>query len=158
MGHVGLRTWLRSPSHQLQVCELCEVHVPKGYIYFAMAFSVMVEVLNLRVRTRRAPPIRLHRRYAGTMEKNRERQIVRVKTCSAFASVRNSGFHEGLRAACYVFTASAAIHSHRSRHFNWYGVSGAYVSPASGGMPGHRSDAVGQAAEGPRFTLLLSRT
>jgi predicted tellurium resistance membrane protein TerC len=27
-----------------------DVEVPKGYIYFAMAFSVMVEVLNLKVR------------------------------------------------------------------------------------------------------------
>jgi predicted tellurium resistance membrane protein TerC len=26
------------------------VHVPKGYVYFAMAFSVVVEMLNLRVR------------------------------------------------------------------------------------------------------------
>jgi predicted tellurium resistance membrane protein TerC len=25
-------------------------HIPKGYIYFAMAFSVFVEMLNLRVR------------------------------------------------------------------------------------------------------------
>lgn len=30
-------------------------HVPKGYIYFAMAFSVLVEMLNIRVRRRRAP-------------------------------------------------------------------------------------------------------
>ncbi|PWG65845.1 TerC family protein [Spiribacter halobius] len=29
-------------------------HIPKGYIYFAMAFSVLVELLNLRVRARRA--------------------------------------------------------------------------------------------------------
>ena len=28
-------------------------HIPKGYIYFAMGFSVMVEMLNLKVRTRR---------------------------------------------------------------------------------------------------------
>jgi predicted tellurium resistance membrane protein TerC len=27
-------------------------HIPKGYIYFAMGFSVMVEALNLRVRAR----------------------------------------------------------------------------------------------------------
>ncbi len=32
-----------------------EAHIPRGYIYFAMAFSVLVEMLNLRV-TRRAPP------------------------------------------------------------------------------------------------------
>jgi len=30
-----------------------EFHVPKGYIYFAMAFSVAVEMLNLRVRSNR---------------------------------------------------------------------------------------------------------
>jgi predicted tellurium resistance membrane protein TerC len=29
-----------------------DVHVPKGYIYFAMAFSVLVEVLNIQVRKR----------------------------------------------------------------------------------------------------------
>jgi len=27
-----------------------DVHVPKGYIYFAMAFSILVEVLNLKLR------------------------------------------------------------------------------------------------------------
>ncbi len=42
-----------------------DVHVPKGYIYFAMAFSVSVEMLNLRVRARRAAPIKLHSRYGG---------------------------------------------------------------------------------------------
>jgi predicted tellurium resistance membrane protein TerC len=30
-------------------------HIPKGYIYFAMAFSVLVEALNLRVRTKKKP-------------------------------------------------------------------------------------------------------
>jgi predicted tellurium resistance membrane protein TerC len=34
------------------------MHIPKGYIYFAMAFSVLVEMLNIRVR-RRAVPVRL---------------------------------------------------------------------------------------------------
>ena len=39
-------------------------HVPKGYIYFAMAFSVIVEMLNLRMRKKRgAPPVELHERY-----------------------------------------------------------------------------------------------
>ncbi|MFC1862436.1 TerC family protein [Thermodesulfobacteriota bacterium] len=32
-----------------------EMHIPKGYIYFAMAFSTFVEVLNLRIRKKRAP-------------------------------------------------------------------------------------------------------
>jgi predicted tellurium resistance membrane protein TerC len=35
-------------------------HVPKGYIYFAMAFSVAVEMLNLRLRAR-LEPVRLHK-------------------------------------------------------------------------------------------------
>jgi predicted tellurium resistance membrane protein TerC len=37
-------------------------HVPKGYIYVAMAFSLFVEVLNMRYR-RRQGPVRLRRRY-----------------------------------------------------------------------------------------------
>lgn len=38
-----------------------QLHIPKGYIYFAMAFSVLVEVLNMRMRARRAEPIRLRK-------------------------------------------------------------------------------------------------
>jgi len=30
-------------------------HIPKGYVYFAMGFSVLVEVLNLRARSRKGP-------------------------------------------------------------------------------------------------------
>ena len=37
--------------------------VPKGYVYFAMAFSVAVELLNIRVRKRAARPVHLHQRY-----------------------------------------------------------------------------------------------
>lgn len=38
--------------------------IPKGYIYFAMAFSVMVEMLNIRVRAKRkATPVELHQPY-----------------------------------------------------------------------------------------------
>lgn len=36
-----------------------EMHIPKGYIYFAMAFSIFVETLNLRMRKSRAP-VHLH--------------------------------------------------------------------------------------------------
>lgn len=35
-----------------------DMHIPKGYIYFAMAFSVAVEMLNLRMR--RSSPVKLH--------------------------------------------------------------------------------------------------
>jgi len=34
-------------------------HIPKGYIYFAMAFSVGVEMLNIRIRGR-SEPVKLH--------------------------------------------------------------------------------------------------
>ena len=37
-------------------------HVGKGYIYFAMAFSFGVELLNMRVRGRNAP-VHMHNRY-----------------------------------------------------------------------------------------------
>ncbi|MGD2140577.1 MAG: TerC family protein [Burkholderiales bacterium] len=38
-----------------------DVHVPKGYIYFAMAFSVAVEMLNIRMRRKSARPVKLHK-------------------------------------------------------------------------------------------------
>lgn len=38
--------------------------VPKGYVYFAMAFAVAVELLNIRVRKRAAQPVHLHEPYA----------------------------------------------------------------------------------------------
>ncbi len=37
-------------------------HIPKGYIYFAMAFSVFVEMLNLRLRGQ-TPPVKLHSKF-----------------------------------------------------------------------------------------------
>jgi len=42
--------------------EAFDVHIPKGYVYFAMGFSVFVEMLNLRLR-RKSEPISLHERY-----------------------------------------------------------------------------------------------
>jgi predicted tellurium resistance membrane protein TerC len=45
--------------------EALELHIPKGYIYFAMGFSVFVEMLNLRVRRVRKP-VELRRRYADS--------------------------------------------------------------------------------------------
>jgi predicted tellurium resistance membrane protein TerC len=40
-----------------------EHHVPKGYVYFAMAFSIAVEMLNLRVRRRATVPLREGQAY-----------------------------------------------------------------------------------------------
>jgi len=45
------------------VAEGFGVHIPKGYIYFAMAFSVFVEMLNLRLRKPTVPPVDLHEAY-----------------------------------------------------------------------------------------------
>jgi predicted tellurium resistance membrane protein TerC len=45
------------------IVEAFEVHIPKGYIYFAMGFSVFVEMLNLRLR-KKSSPVNLHDRYA----------------------------------------------------------------------------------------------
>jgi predicted tellurium resistance membrane protein TerC len=42
------------------VAEGLDQHIPKGYIYFAMAFSVFVEMLNLRIGRRPAHPVELH--------------------------------------------------------------------------------------------------
>src|SRR5919106_1952852 len=39
-----------------------EQHIPKGYIYFAMGFSVFVEMINLRVRAK-TQPVHLHQSY-----------------------------------------------------------------------------------------------
>jgi predicted tellurium resistance membrane protein TerC len=46
------------------VAEGLDVHIPKGYIYFAMTFSVFVEFLNLKLRRPKGPPVRLHKPYA----------------------------------------------------------------------------------------------
>lgn len=45
------------------VVEGLEMHIPKGYIYFAMAFSVFVEFLNMRLRKRSSNPVELHDAY-----------------------------------------------------------------------------------------------
>ncbi len=46
------------------IAEGLGTHIPKGYIYFAMAFSVFVEMINLRAaKKRKAAPVKLHERY-----------------------------------------------------------------------------------------------
>ncbi len=46
------------------IAEGLHQHISKGYIYFAMGFSVFVEVINLRVRAV-SQPVQLHQAYAG---------------------------------------------------------------------------------------------
>ena len=50
------------------MAEGLELHIPKGYIYFAMAFTVFVEMLNLRLRAK-AEPVQLHEPYAAASNK-----------------------------------------------------------------------------------------
>jgi predicted tellurium resistance membrane protein TerC len=49
------------------IVEAFEVHIPKGYTYFAMAFAVGVEMINLRIR-HRAAPVKLRSPYADEPE------------------------------------------------------------------------------------------
>ena len=42
------------------VAEGFDHHVPKGYVYFAMAFSLVVEMINIRMRKRAKAPVKLH--------------------------------------------------------------------------------------------------
>ena len=42
-----------------------DLHIPKGYIYFAMAFSTLVELLNLRMRRARMAPVKLRQPRRG---------------------------------------------------------------------------------------------
>jgi predicted tellurium resistance membrane protein TerC len=50
------------------VAEGLDQHIPKGYVYFAMAFSVFVEMLNLRIRTRAEAPVQLRDPYTPEAE------------------------------------------------------------------------------------------
>ncbi len=45
------------------IAEGWDKHIPKGYIYVAMAFSVFVEILNLKLRKTAAEPVKLHEPY-----------------------------------------------------------------------------------------------
>ena len=47
------------------VAEGMHQEIPKGYLYFAMGFSVLVEMLNLRVRQKQGRPLTLHTPYVG---------------------------------------------------------------------------------------------
>ena len=55
-----------------------DMHIPKGYIYFAMAFSVMVEMLNLRLR-RHGAPVKLHNPYGEVPDEGSRRKKLKIK-------------------------------------------------------------------------------
>jgi len=52
------------------IAEGFDQHISKGYIYFAMAFSIMVELLNLRLR-KKSEPVQLHQPYVPEREATR---------------------------------------------------------------------------------------
>ncbi len=47
----------------LLVAESFDQHINKGYVYFAMAFSLFVEVINIRTRKAKRKPVPLHNQY-----------------------------------------------------------------------------------------------
>jgi predicted tellurium resistance membrane protein TerC len=47
------------------IADAFEVHVPKGYVYFAMAFSLAVEALNIRMRGAKAKAVKLRKDIPG---------------------------------------------------------------------------------------------
>src|SRR5690606_15475925 len=58
-----------------------DFHIPKGYIYFAMAFSVVVELLNLRLRKKRVEvrePVQLKSRLNEDLTKQEVDGEVRI--------------------------------------------------------------------------------
>ena len=61
-------------------------HIPKGYVYFAMGFSVFVEMLNLRVRDSHVKPVNLRDAYK---EPKLELQPVAVTVSDAKPVVRS---------------------------------------------------------------------
>jgi predicted tellurium resistance membrane protein TerC len=50
------------------IAEGLHQHISKGYIYFAMAFSVFVELLNMRLRRKAEKPVQLHNPYSDEDE------------------------------------------------------------------------------------------
>jgi predicted tellurium resistance membrane protein TerC len=49
----------------LLVAEGLDQHIDRGYVYFAMAFSLAVELIDMRVRAAQSAPVELHRRFEG---------------------------------------------------------------------------------------------
>jgi predicted tellurium resistance membrane protein TerC len=52
------------------IAEGFDWHIPRGYIYFAMAFSTIVEMLNIRMRKKAVKPVRLHKPIEGPEDQN----------------------------------------------------------------------------------------
>ena len=57
------------------IAEGFEYHIPKGFVYFAMAFSVTVEMLNIRLRKKSATPAHLHASYTAAPQAGSSTEI-----------------------------------------------------------------------------------
>ncbi len=54
------------------VAEGMHLHIPKGYIYFSMAFSMLVEMLNLRLRKVKTKPVKFHEAFIDEQSSKKE--------------------------------------------------------------------------------------
>jgi predicted tellurium resistance membrane protein TerC len=45
------------------IAEGLEFHIPKGYIYFSMAFALLVDIFQMKMSKRKADPVRIHEHY-----------------------------------------------------------------------------------------------
>ncbi|MFI6509583.1 TerC family protein [Streptosporangium sp. NPDC050855] len=79
------------------IAEGFEQHIPKGYIYFAMAFSLLVELLNIRMRRKTAQkPVELHSRYQAEPDaSSREGEPAVSGTRGHPESAAEAGTHSG---------------------------------------------------------------
>ena len=61
------------------VAEGLDFHIPKGYVYFAMGFSVFVEMLNLRMTKKKVKPVQLHEPYVAETARAAEKVAPKKK-------------------------------------------------------------------------------
>jgi len=52
------------------IAEGLEFHIPKGYIYFSMAFSLLVQFVQMKISKRNAVPVKTHEHYLPGEEKS----------------------------------------------------------------------------------------
>lgn len=81
------------------VIEAFHMHIPKGYVYFAMAFSVGVEILNIKMR-KTTPPVRLRERVSSRNERprnNRPRHRPQMDEKSPEAGAKSGSTGRGPR-------------------------------------------------------------
>jgi predicted tellurium resistance membrane protein TerC len=82
------------------------MHVPKGYIYFAMGFSVFVEMINLRVRWSHTPPVALPNCTPGT---SRFKAKPQVPGCPPWFLVRSGPCRPSTAQSACLCTGSLAV-------------------------------------------------